>query len=77
LKSIKSKILTFAILATSFHRWGWGSLSFWRYQVVLDDNVSHELRTLASDTSGELTVWLRSESTKSARCRPPTPLSTG
>jgi len=59
LKSIKSKILTFAILATLIPSMGLGLLSFWRYQVVLNDNVSHELRTLASDTSGELTVWLR------------------
>jgi len=58
-KSIKSKILTFAILATLIPSMGLGLLSFWRYQVVLNDNVSHELRTLASDTSGELTVWLR------------------
>ena len=59
MKSIKSKILTFAILATLIPSMGLGLLSFWRYQVVLNDNVSHELRTLASDTSGELTVWLR------------------
>ncbi len=52
LKSIKSKILTFAILATLIPSMGLGLLSFWRYQVVLNDNVSHELRTLASDTNG-------------------------
>src|SRR6476646_7330389 len=38
---------------------GLGLLSFWRYQVVINDNVSHELRTLARDTSGDLTMWLR------------------
>jgi diguanylate cyclase (GGDEF)-like protein len=59
LKSIKSKILTFAISATLIPSIGLGLLSFWRYQVVINDNVSHELRTLASDTSGELTMWLR------------------
>jgi len=59
LKSIKSKILTFAILATLIPSMGLGLLSFWRYQVVISDNVSHELRMLASDTSGELTMWLR------------------
>lgn len=59
LKSIKSKILTFALLATLIPSMGLGLLSFWRYQVVLNDNVSHELRTLAADTSGELTLWLR------------------
>jgi len=59
LKSIKSKILTFAILATLIPSIGLGLLSFWRYQVVIRDDVSHELRTLASDTSGDLTMWLR------------------
>ncbi len=58
-KSIKSKILTFAILATLIPSMGLGLLSFWRYQVVINDNVNHELRTRASDTSGELTMWLR------------------
>jgi diguanylate cyclase (GGDEF)-like protein len=51
--------LTFAMLATLIPSMGLGLLSFWRYQVVINDNVSHELRTLASDTSGELTAWLR------------------
>src|SRR5439155_11341850 len=59
LESIKSKILTFAILATLIPSMGLGVLSFWRYQVVVSDNVSHELRTLASDTSGQLTIWFR------------------
>jgi diguanylate cyclase (GGDEF)-like protein len=58
-QSIKSKILTFAVLATLIPSMGLGLLSFWRYQVVINDNVNHELRTLASDTSGELTMWLR------------------
>ncbi len=59
MKSIKSKVLTFAVLATLIPSIGLGLLSFWRYQVVIRDNVSHELRMLASDTSGELTMWLR------------------
>ncbi|MEJ7669307.1 MAG: diguanylate cyclase [Casimicrobiaceae bacterium] len=59
MKSVKSKILTFAILATLIPSMGLGLLSFWRYQIVISDNVNHELRTLASDTSGELKVWLR------------------
>src|SRR6266540_4157619 len=58
-KSIKSKSLAFAILATLIPSMGLGLLSFWRYQVVINDNVSHELRTLASDTSVDLTMWLR------------------
>ena len=59
MKSIKNKILTFAILATLIPSMGLGLLSFWRYQAVISDNVSHELRTLASDTTVELTMWLR------------------
>jgi len=59
LKSIKSKILTFAILATLIPSMGLGLLSFWRYQVMIGDNVNHELRTLTRDSSSELTMWLR------------------
>src|SRR4030095_3537010 len=59
LRSIKSKILTFAILATLIPSMGLGLISFWRYEVVIADNVDHELRTLASDASGELTSWFR------------------
>ena len=59
MKSIKSKILTFAILATLIPSLGLGLISFWRYQVVIGDNVNHELRALASDASGELTTWFR------------------
>jgi diguanylate cyclase (GGDEF)-like protein len=59
LKSIKSKILTFAVLATLIPSAGLGALSFWRYQVMIGDNVSHELRMMASDAGGELTAWSR------------------
>ena len=59
MKSIKSKILTFAVLATLIPSAGLGVLSFWRYQVVISDNVNHELRVMASDASGEMTAWLR------------------
>ena len=59
MKSIKSKILTFAILATLIPATGLGLISFWRYQVVIGDNVNHELRTLVNDASGELTSWFR------------------
>ncbi len=59
MKSIKSKLLTFAVLATLIPSMGLGLLSFWRYQVVISNNVGHELRTLARDTSSELTMWLR------------------
>jgi diguanylate cyclase (GGDEF)-like protein len=59
MKSINSRILTFAVLATLIPSIGLGVLSFWRHQVVISDNVGHELRTLAADSSSELTMWLR------------------
>lgn len=59
MKSINSRILTFAIVATLVPSVGLGALSFWRHQAVISDNVSHELRALATDSSSELTMWLR------------------
>ena len=59
MKSIKSNLLAFAVLATLIPSLGLGLLSFWRYQEVINQNVSHELRTLAKDASGELTLWVR------------------
>ena len=58
-RSIKNKLVAFALLATLVPSVGLGLLSFWRYQAVLSDNVSHELRTLATDASGEVKSWLR------------------
>jgi len=59
LNSIKSRILTFAVLATLIPSLGLGVLSFWRYQVLIGADVTHELRSLASDGSGEVTLWFR------------------
>ena len=59
MQSIKSKLIAFALLATLVPSVGLGLLSFWRYQAILNDNVSHELRTLAADASGELVSWFR------------------
>ena len=59
LRSIKNKLVAFALLATLVPSVGLGLLSFWRYQAVLNDNVSHELRTRAIDASGELRSWFR------------------
>ena len=58
-QSIKSKLIAFALLATLVPSVGLGLLSFWGYQTVLNDNVSHELHVLATDASGELKVWFR------------------
>jgi hypothetical protein len=59
LQSIKSKLIAFALLATLVPSVGLGLLSFWGYQAVLNDNVSHELHMLAADASSELKVWFR------------------
>jgi diguanylate cyclase (GGDEF)-like protein len=58
-QSIKSKLIAFALLATLVPSVGLGLMSFWGYQAVLNDNVSHELRVLAADASGELRLWFR------------------
>jgi len=57
--SIKSTLLAFAVLATLIPSLGLGALSFWRYQVLIGENVTHELRALAGDASSELTAWYR------------------
>jgi hypothetical protein len=59
LKSIKNKILAFAVLATLIPSIGLGLLSFWRYQNLIGDNATLELRTAAGHTSNELALWLR------------------
>lgn len=59
MKSIRSNLLAFAVLATLIPSLGLGLLSFWRYQEVINQNVSHELTTLAKDAGGELTLWVR------------------
>ena len=59
MKSIKNKILAFAILATLIPSIGLGVLSFWRYQNLVGDNATLELRTAADHTSTELAQWLR------------------
>lgn len=59
MKSIRSRILTFAILATLIPALGLGVLSFWRYQQLINENVTLELRALADYTSSELALWYR------------------
>ena len=61
LHSIKSKILIFAILATLIPSAGLGLLSYRQNQTILADNVTHQLRTLASDTRRELEFWLNTQ----------------
>lgn len=59
INSIKSRILIFAILATLIPSAGLGLLSFWQNETMLADNVTHQLRMLAGDTTRELEFWLK------------------
>ena len=58
-KSIRSNILAFAILATLVPSVGLGLMSFVGYQDVINRNVDYELRALAKDAAGELAQWVR------------------
>ncbi|CAH1212738.1 Diguanylate cyclase (GGDEF) domain-containing protein [Candidatus Nitrotoga sp. BS] len=58
LKSIKSKIFVFAILATLIPSLGLGLLSFRQNEARISDNVPRELRALASQASRELELWI-------------------
>lgn len=56
---IKNRILIFAILATLIPSVGLGLLSFWQNETMIAENVTHQLRMLASDTGRELEFWRR------------------
>lgn len=58
LKSIKSKIVVFAILATLIPSLGLGLLSFRQNEAQISETVTRELRTLASDADREIELWL-------------------
>lgn len=57
INSIKKKILLFAILATLIPSTGLGLLSFWQNEAMIADKVTHQLRTLAVDSSRVLEHW--------------------
>jgi diguanylate cyclase (GGDEF)-like protein len=57
-KSIKSKILAFAVLATLVPSVGLGLLTYWRYQALVSGNVAVELRVLSNYVRSELALWL-------------------
>ena len=59
LKTIRSRILVFAILATLVPALGLGVLSFGRYDALISDDIAHELSALARDVDGELKLWQR------------------
>ena len=58
LKSIKSKIFIFAIIATLTPSLGLGLLSFRQNEAQISENVTRELRALASQASRELELWI-------------------
>jgi len=58
-KSIRSNILAFAILATLVPSVGLGLMSFVGYQDVINRNVDYELRALAKDAGADLALWVR------------------
>jgi diguanylate cyclase (GGDEF)-like protein len=58
LKSIRSKIMVFAIIATLIPSLGLGLLSFRQNEAQISDNVTRELRTLTSDASREIELWI-------------------
>ena len=58
LRSIKSKIFVFAIMATLIPSLGLGLLSFRQNEAQISDNVTRELRALASQASRELELWI-------------------
>ena len=58
MKSIKSKIIVFAILATFVPSLGLGFLSFYQNKAIISDNVTRELRASARYASRELDLWV-------------------
>lgn len=58
MKSIKSKIFVFALLATLIPSLILGLLSFHQNDSSIRENLTRELRTLANHASSELTSWI-------------------
>jgi diguanylate cyclase (GGDEF)-like protein len=58
LKSIKSKIFVFAMIATLIPSLGLGLLSFRLNETLINDNLTRELLSLADFTSRELDLWI-------------------
>ena len=56
-KSLKSRIFAFAVLATIMPSLGLGLLAYWRYQALVGENVTVQLRTLGNYARSELSLW--------------------
>ncbi|MBX3616037.1 MAG: diguanylate cyclase [Nitrosomonas sp.] len=61
LRSIRSKIIVFSILATLIPSLGLGISSFQRNETMINENLTRELRTLARNTSRELDLWIKEQ----------------
>lgn len=61
MKSIKSKIIVFSILATVIPSLGLGILSFQQNETMIGENVTRELRALANHASRELDLWIKDQ----------------
>lgn len=58
LKSIKSRIMVFTIVAMLIPTFGVGLLSFWQLEAQTGSNVTRELRALTNYASRELELWI-------------------
>lgn len=61
MKSIKSKIIIFSILATLIPSLGLGILAFQQNELMISENVTRELRALANHASRELDLWTKDQ----------------
>ncbi len=58
MKSIKTKFVTFAIIAISIPSLSLGLLSYFKNEKLVKSHVTRELRVLASNVSRELDFWI-------------------
>ncbi|MDT8363392.1 MAG: diguanylate cyclase [Nitrosomonas sp.] len=58
MKSIKSKIVLFALVATLLPSIGLGLLTFWQNEALVNSGVTRELRALTDNISRQLDGWL-------------------
>lgn len=61
MKSIKSKIIVFSILATLIPSLSLGISSFQRNEEMITENLTRELRTMANRASRELDLWIKEQ----------------
>ena len=61
MKSIRYKIIVFAILSTLIPSFGFGVLSFQQNETMIGENVTRELRALANYASRELDFWIKDQ----------------